>query len=567
METSPTANLYRQTIPLFSWTVADGARERDNVASIALSSRLPAVHENFFGWWLCITVSQTSFLPQSKTTCSIADPARFLPLPPGQESEEGETHLFIDGAWSEGKKANSFDVLNPADGSVISSVPDGDGEDAREAILAAEKAFETWAGTTAYHRAGLLQRAYRLMLERKEELARTMTEEQGKPLRAAQIEVQYGADFLLWFAEEAKRVNGEILPSARPDQRFMVLHQPVGVVAAITPWNYPISMITRKVGPALAAGCTVVLKPAEATPLCAIAMFRIFEEAGFPPGVVNLITASDPKPIGAKFSSHPAVAKLTFTGSTAVGKMLAAEASGRMKRVSMELGGHAPFIVCKDADPVHAAKGGALVKFLNTGQACISPNRFFVHRSIYEPFIETLTSRVAKMKAGNGFDEGVSIGPLVNQAAINKVDSQVRDAVAKGAKAVSGGTPLTNGQLGKGHFYAPTVLADVTPEMQIYREETFGPVAPVIRYDDNDDVVAMANDTDYGLAAYVYTRDLSNAMHLFERLRFGIVGINDINPTSAAAPFGGMKNSGLGREGARQGIEEYLETKLGGFAI
>ncbi|MEM6623626.1 MAG: NAD-dependent succinate-semialdehyde dehydrogenase [Pseudomonadota bacterium] len=475
--------------------------------------------------------------------------------------------MFIDGKWCDADNGQVFEVLNPADGTVIGNVPDGGAEEAKRAIAAADRAFDSWSRTTAYQRAEILQKAYRLMLEQKEDLARTMTLEQGKPLRAARTEVQYGADFLLWFAEEAKRVNGEILPSARADQRFMVLRQPVGVVAAITPWNYPISMITRKVGPALAAGCTVVLKPAEATPLCAVAMFRIFEEAGVPPGVVNLMTASDPKPIGAEFTSHPAVRKLTFTGSTAVGRMLAAEAAGRMKRVSMELGGHAPFIVCKDADPVHAAKGGSLVKFLNTGQACISPNRFFVHSSIYDPFVETLTARVEKMKAGSGLEEGVAIGPLVNDAAIQKVDQQVTDAVGKGAKAVIGGTPLTSGTLGQGHFYAPTVLAGVNPDMRIYREETFGPVAPVIRYDDDDDVLAMANDTDYGLAAYIYTRDLSQAMHLFEGLRFGIIGINDINPTSAAAPFGGMKMSGLGREGAREGIEEYLETKLGGFAI
>ena len=475
--------------------------------------------------------------------------------------------MFIDGAWCGAEGGGSFEVANPADGSVITSVPDGGAVDARRAIEAADMAFADWSRTTAYHRAEILQKAYRLMLERKEELARTMTQEQGKPIRAARIEVQYGADFLLWFAEEAKRVNGEILPSARADQRFMVLHQPVGVVAAITPWNYPISMITRKIGPALAAGCTVVLKPAEATPLCAIAMFRIFEEAGVPTGVVNLVTAADPKPIGAEFTAHPAIRKLTFTGSTSVGKMLAAEASGRMKRVSMELGGHAPFIVCKDADPVHAAKGGSLVKFLNTGQACISPNRFFVHKSVYEPFVETMTSRVQKMRTGSGFEDGVAIGPLVNQSAVEKVDRQVRDAVDRGASCLAGGTALTDGELAKGHFYAPTVLAGVSPEMQIYREETFGPVAPIIQYDDDDDVLGMANDTEYGLAAYVYTRDLSRAMHLFEGLHFGIIGINDINPTSAAAPFGGMKSSGLGREGAREGIGEYLETKLGGFAL
>lgn len=476
-------------------------------------------------------------------------------------------NMFIDGEWCEAEGGRRFEVFDPATGAVVGSVPDGGAAEARRAIAAAERAFGAWSRTTAYRRAELLLKAHALMTERHEALARTMTEEQGKPLRAARNEVRYGADFLLWFAEEAKRVNGEILPSARPDQRFMVLHQPVGVVAAITPWNYPVSMITRKLGPALAAGCTVVLKPAEATPLSAVAMTRIFEEAGFPPGVVNLVTASDPVPIGAEFTSHPAVAKLTFTGSTAVGRRLAAEAAGRMKRVSMELGGHAPFIVCKDADPVHAAKGGSLVKFLNTGQACISPNRFYVHEAVYAPFVETLTERVRAMKAGSGLEEGVAVGPLVNEAAVEKVDRQVRDAVEKGAELRAGGARLTEGALANGHFYAPTVLAGVAPDMLIHREETFGPVAPVIPYGDDDDVLAMANDTEYGLAAYVYTRDLSRAMHLFEGLRFGIVGINDINPTAAAAPFGGMKESGIGREGGTEGIAEYLETKLGGFSL
>jgi succinate-semialdehyde dehydrogenase/glutarate-semialdehyde dehydrogenase len=394
-----------------------------------------------------------------------------------------------------------------------------------------------------------------------------MTAEQGKPLRAAMTEVKYAADFLSWFAEEGKRVYGEIIPSARADQRFYVLHQPVGVVAAITPWNYPISMITRKLGPALAAGCTVVLKPAEATPLTAIETFKIFEDAGFPPGVVNLVTGMDPKPIGEEFVSNPKVAKLTFTGSTAVGKMLAGQAAGNMKRVSCELGGHAPFIVLEDADPEHAAKGLQLVKFLNTGQACISPNRIFVHRNNLDGFLDTLTGRVAGMKAGNGMEKGVTIGPLVNEAAVAKVENQVRDAVAKGAKVLTGGERLTNGDLGQGHFFAPTVLTDVTPDMLIYREETFGPVAAIVPFDDNDDVLAMANDTNYGLAAYVYSQNLTQAMRLFEGLEFGIIGVNDINPASAAAPFGGRKDSGLGREGSREGISEYLETKVGGFSI
>ena len=475
--------------------------------------------------------------------------------------------MYINGTWASAPANASFEILNPATGAVITTVPDGGAEAARAAIDAAAAAFPAWRDATAYHRAEVLMRAHALMLERQEALAKVLTEEQGKPLRAAMTEVKYAADFLQWFAEEAKRVYGEIIPSARADQRFMVLHQPVGVVAAITPWNYPISMITRKVGPALAAGCTVVLKPAEATPLTAIETCKLFEDAGLPPGVLNLVTAADPRPVGEEFVSNPKVRKLTFTGSTAVGKMLAGQAAGNMKRVSCELGGHAPFIVLADADPEHAAKGLQLVKFLNTGQACISPNRIYVHRTALDGFLETLTGRVAGMKAGSGFEKGVTIGPLVNEAAVAKVERQVRDAVEHGAKVLCGGRRLTEDGLDKGHFYAPTVLSGVTPEMQIYREETFGPVAAVVPFDDGDDILAMANDTHYGLAAYVYSQNLTKAMRLFEGLEFGIIGINDINPASAAAPFGGMKDSGLGREGSREGIHEYLETKVGGFSI
>ena len=473
--------------------------------------------------------------------------------------------MYINGEWI--KTERTFPVFNPATGEKIGKVADASGEDAHQAIEAAHAAFKEWSKTTAYHRSALLYRAYHLMLKRKQELAELMTREQGKPLKAALNEVQYGADFLLWFAEEAKRVYGQTIPSSRLNQRFMVQHQPVGVVAAITPWNYPISMITRKVAPALAAGCTVVLKPAEATPLCAIAIFELFQEANIPDGVVNLITAADPKPIGSPFCSNPLVKKLTFTGSTAVGKKLAQDAAPQLKRLSLELGGHAPFIVYDDADPVHAAKGASLVKFLNTGQACISPNRIFVHRRIMEPFVKTFSQRVAKMVAGNGLDPRVGVGPLVNQAALDKVDNQVRDAIGKGAVLHNGGERLRGNGLETGFFYAPTLLSDITPDMRIYREETFGPVAAVIPFDDSDDILAMANDTHYGLAAYVYTQNLSKAMQTFEGLQFGIIGINDINPTSAAAPFGGMKESGLGREGAHEGVMEYLETKLGGFLI
>jgi len=475
--------------------------------------------------------------------------------------------MFIDGNWVEAEGGRSFQSFNPASGEAIGQVPDGGQADATKAIDAAHKALKTWSAQTAYQRSQFLYTAHTLMMENLESLAATMTEEQGKPIQAARNEVKYGADFLLWFAEEAKRIYGRTIPSARGDQRFVVLHQPVGVVGAVTPWNYPISMITRKVAPALAAGCTIVLKPAEATPLCAKAVFEIFEKAELPAGVVNMVTALAPGPIGDVFLNDPRVRKITFTGSTKVGKMLAREAAAQMKRVSLELGGHAPFIVCRDADPIHAAKGLSLVKFLNTGQACISPNRIFVHTDMVQPFVDELTNRVAGLKAGSGFEAGVRIGPLVNDQALEKVHRQVQDAIDKGAELVIGGRRLTEEGLDKGHFFAPTILSHVTPEMLIYREETFGPVAPIVVYDDGDDLLAMANDTNYGLASYVYTNDLKNAFRLFEGLHFGIVGINDINPTSAAAPFGGMKESGLGREGAIEGIEEYLETKLGGFSI
>ncbi|HVM63307.1 MAG TPA: NAD-dependent succinate-semialdehyde dehydrogenase [Acidimicrobiales bacterium] len=471
--------------------------------------------------------------------------------------------LFIDGKWCEAASGRAFDVHNPATGEVIGQAADGGASDTRLAVEAAARAFEPWSRATAYERSAVLAAAHRIMLERHEELARLMTTEQGKPLRMARTEVTYAADFLLWFAEEAKRVYGETIPSSRADQRFIVLKQPVGVAAAITPWNYPVSMITRKVAPALAAGCTIVLKPAEQTPLCAVETFRVLEDAGVPAGVANLVTAADPVPVGDELLRNAAVRKITFTGSTEVGRQIASRAAFGMKRVSLELGGHAPFIVFADADPVHAAKGAAAVKFLNTGQACICPNRVFVHRSIAEPFLAVLAERVGKLRPGNGLEEGSSVGPLIDEAAVEKMEAHVRDAVAHGAAVVTGGARID----GPGHFWAPTLLTEVTPEMRIYREETFGPVAAVTVFDDDDEAVAMANDTSYGLASYVYTRDLSKAVRTAEALQFGMVGINDINPTSAAVPFGGIKDSGLGREGARQGIEEYLDTKVCGIAL
>lgn len=475
--------------------------------------------------------------------------------------------LFIDGKWRHAVSGATFVSRNPATSEPLGMVSDAGPAEATEAIAAATAASDSWAARTAYERAAVLTQAHALMTERADELALLMTTEQGKPLRAARNEVGYATDFLMWFAEEAKRVYGSTIPSARGDQRFITLHQPVGVVAAITPWNYPMSMITRKVGPALAAGCPVVLKPAEQTPLCAVAVVQLLEEAGLPPGVCNLLTTSDPDPVGRVLLASAAVRKLTFTGSTEVGKQLAADAAGTVKRVSLELGGHAPFLVFNDADPVHAAKGAALVKFLNTGQACISPNRIFVQRDIYPQFLDALSARVAALRAGNGAEAGITIGPLIDESAVQKMERHVSDALGKGAGLLAGGRRLAGDGYDAGAFFAPTVLSDVTPEMLIYREETFGPVAAVTPFDDESQAIEMANDTTYGLASYVYTRDLSRAFRVSEALRFAIVGVNDINPTSAAAPFGGMKESGLGREGGREGITEYLETKLIGLSV
>jgi succinate-semialdehyde dehydrogenase/glutarate-semialdehyde dehydrogenase len=475
--------------------------------------------------------------------------------------------LFIDGKWRHATSSATFTSTNPATSEVLGVISDAGPDEAADAVAAAAAAAAGWAARTAYERAAVLLQAHRLMIERADDLALLMTTEQGKPLRAARNEVGYAADFLIWFAEEAKRIYGSTIPSARGDQRFVTLHQPVGVVAAITPWNYPMSMITRKVGPALAAGCTVVLKPAEQTPLCAVAIFQLLEEAGLPPGVTNLLTTSNPAPVGNALLTNDAVRKLTFTGSTEVGKLLAATAAGTVKRVSLELGGHAPFVVFGDADPVHAAKGAALVKFLNTGQACISPNRIFVQRDIYPEFLRALSERVAALRAGNGAEPGITIGPLIDESAMEKMERHVGDAVGKGARLLAGGGRLAGDGYDRGAFFAPTLLSDITPEMLIYREETFGPIAAVTPFDDEDEVIAMANDTAYGLASYLYTRDLSRAIRVSEALRFAIVGVNDINPTSAAAPFGGMKESGLGREGGQEGITEYLETKLIGLSV
>jgi succinate-semialdehyde dehydrogenase/glutarate-semialdehyde dehydrogenase len=479
---------------------------------------------------------------------------------------DGQT-LYIDGKWAPASGGGVFEVTDPATGDVIGHVADAGAADAEQAIGAAAAAFAGWRRRTAYERSEALYRAHSIMTARADELAELMTREQGKPLRAARNEVNYGADFLIWYAEEAKRVYGSTIPAGRSDQRLTVLRQPVGVVAAITPWNYPISMITRKVAPAVAAGCSIILKPAEQTPLCAVEMFKIFDEAGFPPGLVNLLTTQAPAAVADPLLASRTVRKLTFTGSTEIGMMLATRAAATMKRVSLELGGHAPFIVLEDADIARAAKGAALVKFLNTGQACICPNRVYVHRSRLDEFLGVLVGRVNSMQAGSGFTAGVSIGPLIDDQAMDKMERQVSDATSKGATVLTGGRRLTENDLARGRFYAPTVLTGVTRDMRIYHEETFGPIAPVIAFDDEEEVIEAANDTTYGLASYLYTTNIAKATRISEALQFGIVGINDINPTAAAAPFGGVKFSGLGREGGVQGIDEYLDTKLVGLSL
>ncbi len=475
--------------------------------------------------------------------------------------------MYIDGCWEQFPDRQHFVSVNPANGQALGSLPDGTAEDAVRAIDAAAASLQSWSATSPYFRADILQKAAANVTRERETIAELMSLEQGKPLKAARNEINYAADFLRWYAEEAKRIYGRTIPSARADQRFLTVQAAVGVVAAITPWNYPVSMITRKLAPALAAGCTIVLKPAESTPLCAKAMIDAITDTPIPDGVVNMITCSQPAAVGEILVTDPRVAKITFTGSTAVGRHIAAQAGQALKRVSLELGGHAPFIVYDDADPVHAAKGAALVKFLNTGQACISPNRIFVHENIHDEFVSTLAARTSKLQAGSGIEPDVTVGPLINEAAIQKVENQVNDAVSKGAVLQTGGFRLDEPHLSDGHFFAPTVLTGITDSMLIYREETFGPVAAVMSFNDDDDIYALANDTHYGLAAYVYTQSLQRSYEAMEKLKFGIIGINDINPTSAAAPFGGTGDSGLGREGGMEGISEYLETKTVGLSI
>jgi succinate-semialdehyde dehydrogenase/glutarate-semialdehyde dehydrogenase len=463
---------------------------------------------------------------------------------------------FIDGEWQAADDRSTFEVVDPATGESLGHVPNMAAAETRRAIDAANKAWPAWRKKTAKERAVILRRWYELMLENADDLAMILTREQGKPLAEAKGEIVYAASFIEWFAEEGKRVSGDTLASPAADKRIVVTKEPIGVCAAITPWNFPAAMITRKVGPALAAGCPIVVKPAEATPFSAFAMAVLAERAGLPKGVLNIVTGN-PKTIGAELTSNPVVRKLSFTGSTQVGRLLMAQSAPTVKKVSLELGGNAPFIVFDDADIDAAVEGAIASKYRNSGQTCVCTNRFYVHDRVYDEFASRLGAAVAKLKVGNGVESGVSLGPLINEAAVQKVEAHIHDALGKGARVVIGGKRHA---LGHG-FFEPTVLADVTSEMQISREETFGPLAPLFRFSSDEEVVRMANDTEFGLAAYFYSRDIGRVWRVAEALEYGMVGINTGLISNEVAPFGGVKQSGLGREGSRYGIDDYLVIK------
>ena len=461
---------------------------------------------------------------------------------------------YVAGQWIDG--AETLTVTKPATGEVVGTVPSLGASETRQAIEKAAEVQGAWAARTAKDRAGVLRRWFELMTEHSEALARLMTTEQGKPLAEARGEVAYAASFAEWFAEEAKRTYGHTIPAHKTDARIVVTQQPVGVVGAITPWNFPLAMITRKAAPALAAGCSVVIKPSELTPFSALAMMVLAEEAGVPPGLMSVVTGL-PEAIGGELTGNPTVRKITFTGSTRVGKLLMAQSSDHVKRVSLELGGNAPFIVFDDEDLDAAVAGAMASKFRNAGQTCVCANRFYVHDAVYDAFMEKFAAAIRELNVGNGLEEGVSQGPLINAAAIDKVKAHVADAVARGCRIVLGGKPHALG----GTFFEPTLIADVTTDAQLCCEETFGPVAGVMRFTDEAEVVALANDSRVGLAGYFYSKDLSRVWRVAEALEVGIVGVNEGIISTEAAPFGGIKESGLGREGSSLGIEEYLETK------
>jgi succinate-semialdehyde dehydrogenase / glutarate-semialdehyde dehydrogenase len=466
--------------------------------------------------------------------------------------------LFINGAWCDSASGKKLAVTNPATEETIAEISFGSRADTARAVAAAAAALPAWMKLTAYDRAKVLKKTADLMRERADNLARTMTMEQGKPLAEAKGEVLHSADTFEWFAEEGKRAYGQVIPQSNPAKRHMTIKHAVGVVGAISPWNFPITLLCRKIAPALAAGCTIVAKPSELTPLCGIALYECLADAGVPAGVANLVTGPGEE-VAAEFMENPAVRKVSFTGSTRVGKILMKQAADQVKRLSLELGGHAPFIVFPDADPEVVAKAAVLGKFRNNGQVCISPSRFFVHKDIEKKFTEVAVAESKKLKLGNGLDDGVVVGPMIEQKRIDATRELLADATAKGAKCLTGGR--RPGGFERGYFIEPTVLASVSPDAKILTEEPFAPVMPVLDFSKIDDVIAAANNTKYGLAAYVFTNDLSIAWKMAEGLEAGIIGLNDPVPAAPQCPFGGMKESGLGRELAHEGLEAYLETK------
>jgi succinate-semialdehyde dehydrogenase/glutarate-semialdehyde dehydrogenase len=468
------------------------------------------------------------------------------------------TRAFIDGKWVDAAGGATLAVVNPATREPLGTVPDMGVPDTRRAIEAAGAAFPMWAALTARERAAILRRWYELLMANQEDLATIMTAEQGKPLAESRGEIAYGASFIEWFGEEGKRLYGDVIPPHQADRRLLVLRQPVGVVAAITPWNFPFAMITRKAGPALAAGCTLVVKPASQTPYSALAAAVLAARAGVPAGVLNVVTGVDAAAIGAEMTSNPIVRKVTFTGSTAVGKKLMAQCAGTVKKITMELGGNAPFIVFEDADLDAAVAGAMASKYRNTGQTCICANRLLVQAPVYEAFTRKLVHAVAQLRVGDGLKGPTDQGPLIDDSALAKVERQLADALAKGARIAHGGKRHALG----GTFFEPTVVTEVTPAMLMAREETFGPVAPLFRFESEADAVRMANDTEFGLAAYFYTRDLSRSWRVSEALQYGMVGLNTGIFSTEVAPFGGVKESGIGREGSRYGILDYTELKF-----
>ncbi|EIM73048.1 succinic semialdehyde dehydrogenase [Nitratireductor aquibiodomus RA22] len=472
---------------------------------------------------------------------------------------------FIDGAWVEADSGQTIDVVNPANGQKIGTVPRAGTAETRRAIEAAETAFHSWKKTSADHRAKLLRRLHDVIMDNQDALAELLVMEQGKSFAEAKGEVGMSAAYILWYAEEGRRVYGDVVPSPWADRRILVTKEPVGVIGAITPWNFPSSMLARKLGPALASGCTAIAKPASQTPYSGLAWGVLCEEAGFPKGVVNILTGSASE-IGDELCENPLVRKITFTGSTEIGKLLIQKTAGTVKKVSMELGGNAPFIVFDDADLDRAVEGAMAAKYRNSGQTCVCTNRFFVQAGIYDRFVEKLSAAAEKLKVGSGLEDGTQQGPLIDEKAVEKVEELIADATEKGGRVTAGGARHALG----GSFFQPTVISNATPDMRFMQEEIFGPVAPVFRFETEEEAVKLANDTVFGLACYFYTGDLGRAFRVMEGLKYGLVGVNEGIITTVEAPFGGLKESGLGKEGGHQGIEDYLDTKyvcIGGLGL